>query len=97
MQVLVYHDLLGMIQHPHHAKVTPRFCKQYARVGAAIQDALQTYNEEVKARGFPSAQYAPYSLAEGEDELLIQELEGAGMQPAAQAVREARASAALSN
>lgn len=21
MQVLVYHDLLGMMQHPHHAKV----------------------------------------------------------------------------
>jgi ketopantoate hydroxymethyltransferase len=21
MQVLVYHDLLGMLQHPHHAKV----------------------------------------------------------------------------
>ena len=29
-QVLVYHDLLGMMQHPHHAKVTPKFCKQYA-------------------------------------------------------------------
>lgn len=32
-QVLVYHDLLGMMQHPHHAKVTPKFCKQYAAVG----------------------------------------------------------------
>jgi hypothetical protein len=29
----VYHDLLGMMQHPHHAKVTPKFCKQYAAVG----------------------------------------------------------------
>ena len=28
LQVLVYHDLLGMMQHPHHAKVTPKFCKQ---------------------------------------------------------------------
>eukprot|EP00960_Hanusia_phi_P073767 768082-Hanusia_phi.AAC.7 len=28
-QVLVYHDLLGMMQHPHHAKVTPKFCKQF--------------------------------------------------------------------
>ncbi|GFP81325.1 3-methyl-2-oxobutanoate hydroxymethyltransferase 2 mitochondrial [Phtheirospermum japonicum] len=26
-QVLVYHDLLGMLQHPHHAKVTPKFSK----------------------------------------------------------------------
>ena len=46
-QVLVYHDLLGMMQHPHHAKVTPKFCKQYAAVGAAIQEALQSYAEEV--------------------------------------------------
>jgi 3-methyl-2-oxobutanoate hydroxymethyltransferase len=29
----VYHDLLGMMQHPHHAKVTPKFCKQYGAVG----------------------------------------------------------------
>lgn len=36
-QVLVYHDLLGMMQHPHHAKVTPKFCKQYSAVGRVIQ------------------------------------------------------------
>ena len=46
-QVLVYHDLLGMMQHPHHAKVTPKFCKQYAAVGAAIQ--------EVRAGGWAGA------------------------------------------
>jgi hypothetical protein len=34
----VYHDLLGMMQHPHHAKVTPKFCKQYSAVGAVIQE-----------------------------------------------------------
>ena len=37
MQVLVYHDLLGMLQHPHHAKVTPKFCKQFGNVGTVIQ------------------------------------------------------------
>lgn len=37
-QVLVYHDLLGMMQHPHHAKVTPKFCKQYSAVGRIIQE-----------------------------------------------------------
>jgi 3-methyl-2-oxobutanoate hydroxymethyltransferase len=31
-QVLVYHDLLGMMQHHHHATFTPQFCKQYAKV-----------------------------------------------------------------
>lgn len=45
--MLVYHDLLGMMQHPHHAKVTPKFCKQYAAVGSAIQEALQQYRAEV--------------------------------------------------
>lgn len=43
MQVLVYHDLLGMMSHPHHAKVTPKFCKQYAHVGQTIQAAINQY------------------------------------------------------
>ena len=47
-QVLVYHDLLGMMQHPHHAKVTPKFCKQYGAIGTAIQIALQQYRDEVR-------------------------------------------------
>lgn len=60
MQVLVYHDLLGMMQHPHHAKVTPKFCKQYTQVGHAIQDALAAYHADVVAGTFPSQQYSPY-------------------------------------
>lgn len=47
LQVLVYHDLLGMMQHPHYVKVTPKFCKQYASVGTVIQEALQSYKDEV--------------------------------------------------
>ncbi|KAE8664935.1 3-methyl-2-oxobutanoate hydroxymethyltransferase 1 [Hibiscus syriacus] len=43
---LVYHDLLRMLQHPHHEKVTPKFCKQYARVGDVINKALLEYKEE---------------------------------------------------
>ncbi|KAH0777225.1 hypothetical protein KY290_008636 [Solanum tuberosum] len=45
-QALVYHDLLGMMQHPHHAKVTPKFCKQFGQVeipykiGAADMDGF---------------------------------------------------------
>lgn len=35
-QVLVYHDLLGMTSHPHHAKVTPKFCKQVRAVTAVL-------------------------------------------------------------
>lgn len=33
LQVLVYHDVLGMMQHPHYVKVTPKFCKPYAAIG----------------------------------------------------------------
>ncbi|KFM28073.1 3-methyl-2-oxobutanoate hydroxymethyltransferase [Auxenochlorella protothecoides] len=56
-QVLVYHDLLGMMQHPHHAKVTPKFCKQYAAVGEVIQGALSAFQAELIARhGLATAQ-----------------------------------------
>ena len=51
-QVLVYHDLLGMLEHAHHAKVAPSFCKSYAQVGAVIQEALINYRKEVIARSF---------------------------------------------
>ena len=27
-QVLVYHDMLGMLSHPHHESVTPAFAKR---------------------------------------------------------------------
>ena len=45
----MYHDLLGMMQHPHYAKVTPKFCKQYAAIGAAINAGLTAYRDEVTA------------------------------------------------
>ena len=28
--LLMYHDLLGIVQHPHHGNVIPRFCKLFA-------------------------------------------------------------------
>lgn len=62
-QVLVYHDLLGMMQHPHHAKVTPKFCKQYGNVGSEIERALTAYHTEVKQRQFPSEHFSPYHIA----------------------------------
>eukprot|EP00871_Galdieria_phlegrea_P001101 jgi/Galph1/1992/GphlegSOOS_G676.1 len=65
-QVLVYHDMCGMLQHPHHAKVTPKFCKKYAQVGYAIQEALETYRDEVRNGDFPSEQYSPYEIPEEE-------------------------------
>ena len=67
-QVLVYHDLLGMMQHHHHGKVTPKFCKQYATVGKHIQEALEAYRDEVVAGEFPGAAFSPYEMAAGQEE-----------------------------
>ena len=85
-QVLVYHDLLGMMQHPHHAKVTPKFCKQYGAVGAAIQESLGRYAAEVEAREFPSKQFSPYRMGQGEEETFLKELRKQGYEAAAEAV-----------
>uniref|UniRef100_A0A7S0HR21 3-methyl-2-oxobutanoate hydroxymethyltransferase n=1 Tax=Hanusia phi TaxID=3032 RepID=A0A7S0HR21_9CRYP len=65
-QVLVYHDLLGMMQHPHHAKVTPKFCKQFSSVGVTINEALKDFRREVRERTFPDLNYSPYKMASGE-------------------------------
>lgn len=88
-QVLVYHDLLGMMQHPHHAKVTPKFCKQYAQVGTVIQDALRAYREEVSSRQFPSGAYSPYRIEVSEAKRFINEIRWKHHEAAAKAAEEA--------
>ncbi|XP_042432262.1 3-methyl-2-oxobutanoate hydroxymethyltransferase 1, mitochondrial-like [Zingiber officinale] len=88
-QVLVYHDLLGMLQHPHHAKVTPKFCKKYAQVGDVINKALTEYKEEVETRSFPSAAYTPYRISEADVESFLKELENRGLNEAASAAAAA--------
>eukprot|EP00198_Chlamydomonas_reinhardtii_P001511 XP_001690847.1 ketopantoate hydroxymethyltransferase [Chlamydomonas reinhardtii] len=87
-QVLVYHDLLGMMSHPHHAKVTPKFCKQYAKVGETISAALQQYRQEVEERAFPGPRFSPYSISSSEVHSLAEALRKRGMGGAAQAVEE---------
>lgn len=87
-QVLVYHDLLGMMQHPHHAKVTPKFCKQYGAVGAAIQEALTAYRQEVESKAFPSPQHTPYKLVAHEADALAASLKSNGFSKAADALQQ---------
>jgi 3-methyl-2-oxobutanoate hydroxymethyltransferase len=87
-QVLVYHDLLGMMQHPHHAKVTPKFCKQYAQVGAVIQAALTEYARDVEGGVFPGEKYSPYKIGKEEVDELRQGLMTEGLMDAANAVEE---------
>jgi 3-methyl-2-oxobutanoate hydroxymethyltransferase len=48
-QVLVWHDLLGLGQGP-----LPRFVRQYADLGAAAEDAVRRYCDDVRAGSFPS-------------------------------------------
>ncbi|KAI3444488.1 hypothetical protein Pfo_001153 [Paulownia fortunei] len=88
-QVLVYHDLLGMLQHPHHAKVTPKFCKQYARVGDAINKALLEYQEEVTNGSFPSSAYSPYKIGAADIDGFLQALQKMGLGDAASAAANA--------
>eukprot|EP00924_Labyrinthula_sp_SR-Ha-C_P000104 augustus_masked-scaffold_39-processed-gene-1.8-mRNA-1 protein AED:0.28 eAED:0.28 QI:0/-1/0/1/-1/1/1/0/311 len=71
-QVLVYHDLLGMMQHYHHAEFTPSFSKQYASVGYEIQNGLAKYKEEVENRIFPGEGFAPYKINKTETEKFVE-------------------------
>eukprot|EP00891_Asterochloris_glomerata_P004207 jgi/Astpho2/4207/fgenesh1_pm.00064_%23_10_t len=85
-QVLVYHDLLGMMQHPHYRKVTPKFAKQFASLGTVIHDALSQYKADVASAAFPGEKFSPYNISDAEVETLLRELEKQGLNHAAQAV-----------
>ncbi|ESR58187.1 3-methyl-2-oxobutanoate hydroxymethyltransferase 2 [Citrus sinensis] len=88
-QVLVYHDLLGMMQHPHHAKVTPKFCKQFARVGDVINKALLEYKEEVTNGSFPGPSHSPYKMSSSDCNGFFNELQKLGFDKAAAVAAEA--------
>jgi 3-methyl-2-oxobutanoate hydroxymethyltransferase len=48
-QILVMEDMLGL------SPRVPKFVKEFGRVGAVIEGAIQSYAEEVRARRFPEA------------------------------------------
>jgi len=48
-EVQVFHDLLGLGK-----PSIPRHARQYAALGAAVQDALRCYVEDVRAGRFPA-------------------------------------------
>ncbi|TVU22965.1 hypothetical protein EJB05_32688, partial [Eragrostis curvula] len=84
-QVLVYHDLLGMFQSKNHSKVTPKFCKQFANIGAVINEALTEYRQEVEARSFPGPTYTPYKIPSADVEVFANALQTTGLNKAADA------------
>ncbi|XP_057980186.1 3-methyl-2-oxobutanoate hydroxymethyltransferase 1, mitochondrial-like [Malania oleifera] len=84
-QALVYHDLVGMIQHPHHAKVAPKFCKQFGHVGDVINKALLEFKEEVMNGSFPGPAYSPYKISAADVDSFSNELQKLGLDKAASA------------
>lgn len=70
---MVFHDLLGMLSHPHHEEFVPKFCKRYARVGLEITDGLEQFKKEVEDGSFPGTDYSPY-LMNKEEEAIFDEV-----------------------
>ncbi len=56
----MWHDLLGLYEGR-----APRFVKQYARIGEAIQSAVESYVDDVRNRRFPEDVHT-YSMPEDE-------------------------------
>lgn len=81
-----------MMSHPHHAKVSPKFCKRYAEVGQVIQSALAQYKADVEQHTFPGQQFSPYRIPQHEVQELVQQLQDNDMWDAAEAVQRAVAS-----
>jgi len=57
-QILVMEDMLGL------SPRVPRFVKKFGRIGEAIEGAIRTYSEEVRAGTFPAPEHT-YSMKAG--------------------------------
>lgn len=53
-QVLVWHDMLGLIQQEHH----PRFVKQFSNHHATILNSINDYVKAVKSLEFPANEHS---------------------------------------
>ncbi len=59
-QILVLEDMLGL------SPRVPKFVKEYAQLGGAIEGAVKAYSAEVRSRSFPSDAYT-YPMFEDDD------------------------------
>jgi len=59
-QVLVLHDVLGL-----YGEFKPKFAKRYADIGAAVTNALQEFDREVRDGTFPTAEHS-FTMKESE-------------------------------
>ena len=67
-QVLVIHDMLGM-----YDKLKPKFVKRYLSLSEDIQDALESYKEDVETGKFPTKEHL-FSMEKSELEKLRKEI-----------------------
>lgn len=70
-------------------QVTPKFCKQYAQVGLAINEALQQYKDDVEAGVFPGPHFSPYKMSREELDKLAADLRSQNLHDAASSVAHA--------
>ena len=63
-QVLVYHDTVGLFD-----RFTPKFVKQYIKLGPMVIEALTEYKKEVEAGTFPGKEHT-FSMRKEEAEKL---------------------------
>lgn len=70
-------------------QVTPKFSKQYARVGDVINKALLEYKEDVTNGSFPDAKHSPYKISETDANGFLNELQKLGFDKAVSAASEA--------
>mmetsp|Transcript_622 Transcript_622/g.1512 ORF Transcript_622/g.1512 Transcript_622/m.1512 type:complete len:86 (+) Transcript_622:244-501(+) len=80
--------MLGMLSHPHHESVTPKFAKRYAEIGKIAHQGLQTFCQEVRAGAFPCREYSPYAMTHAEREALAKRLRGRGHARAGQMLED---------
>ena len=69
-QVLVIHDMLGM-----YDKLKPKFVKRYLSLSKDIQNALESYKEDVEEGKFPTKEHL-FLMEKIELEKLRKEIEG---------------------
>ncbi len=65
-QVLVFHDLLGLEE-----RITPKFVRRYAELGADARAALRAFAEDVRAGRFPSSDETYHAADTVADEIAL--------------------------
>jgi hypothetical protein len=82
--------LAGLLSTPLEiCQVTPKFCKQYAQVGVAINQGLKLFREEVESVAYPSKATSPYKIADAELQAFLSMLNQEGLHGSASAAAQA--------